>query len=70
MFGQCKWYSKEKGFGFITPDNGSQDIFLHRSQLEKSRITILETGDRVEFDTEPGKKGEQAVNIRLMPVVR
>ena len=63
--GTVKWFNDEKGYGFIAPEDGSQDVFAHYSAIESKadRKTLYED-QRVEFDTEEGKKGLQAVNIR------
>lgn len=56
----------EKGFGFITPDEGKKDIFFHCSGLKNSEFSDLQEGDRVEFETEKGEKGPRAVDIRVL----
>lgn len=68
MIGQCKWYDLSKGYGFLTLNNGEKDVFVHKSQLEKAKITTLDPGDKVEFDAEPSRsgRGDQAVNLRLI----
>jgi CspA family cold shock protein len=60
--GKVKFFNTEKGFGFITPDNGTDDLFVHISQLDG--ITIAE-GDVVEYDVVEGRKGPMAGNVRL-----
>lgn len=59
MNGSVKFFNTTKGFGFIKPDNGSEDIFVHSSGL----VDKIKEGDRVTFDTEKGKKGLNAVNV-------
>lgn len=59
MNGSVKFYNNTKGFGFIKPDNGSEDIFVHSSGLKEK----IKDGDRVTFETEKGKKGMNAVNV-------
>ena len=55
--GTVKWFSNEKGYGFITPDDGSDDVFVHFSQIEGSGFKSLDEGAEVQFETEPGQKG-------------
>lgn len=62
--GTVKWFNSEKGFGFIAPDDGSADVFAHFSGITGSGYKSLDENQKVEFDTEPGRKGLQAVNIR------
>jgi CspA family cold shock protein len=65
--GTVKFFNAEKGFGFITPDSGGADIFLHISALQSSGIQALRDGQKVSFDLEPDKrgKGPKAVNIEI-----
>lgn len=63
MLGTCKWFKTD--YGFIKPDEGDKDIFLHRRALEDSGIREVKEGDRLSFEVEQGKKGPQAVNVRL-----
>ena len=63
--GTVKWFNAEKGFGFITPDDGSQDLFAHSSAIEAKGYRSLEEGQRVEFDVAQGPKGPQASAIKL-----
>lgn len=65
MFGVVKWYNPTKGFGFIAPEGSGKDVFVHASSLQKAGIRELAEGQRVEFDKEPGRKGEQATNLHL-----
>lgn len=62
--GTVKWFNAEKGFGFITPDDGSQDLFAHFSAIASTGYRSLDEGQRVEFDVAEGQKGPQAANIR------
>lgn len=64
--GTVKWFNESKGYGFIAPDDGSKDVFVHATALEKSRVSTLNEGDKVTFDTEPGKKGLQACNVAVV----
>lgn len=63
--GTVKWFNAEKGFGFIAPDDGSADAFVHYTAIETSGYRSLDENQHVEFDVEPGKKGPQAVNVRI-----
>ena len=65
--GTVKFYNDQKGFGFIAPDNGGKDVFVHVTALEKSGLPALDEGAKVTFETEPDSrgKGPQAVNIQL-----
>jgi len=62
MTGKVKWFNSEKGYGFITTDEGN-DIFAHYSQIQKEGFKSLEEGERVEFEVVDGDKGPQASNI-------
>ncbi|GAC56022.1 putative cold shock protein [Gordonia hirsuta DSM 44140 = NBRC 16056] len=61
--GTVKWFNGEKGFGFIAPDGGSEDVFVHFSAIAGSGYRNLEEAQRVEFDIEQGPKGPQATNV-------
>jgi cold shock protein len=63
-FGTVKWFNAEKGFGFIAPEDGGQDVFAHFSAIQLSGYRSLEENQRVEFDVKQGPKGLQAENIR------
>ncbi len=65
--GTVKFFNADKGFGFIAPDNGAADVFVHISALQASGIQSLRDGQKVSFDTEPDMrgKGPKAVNIVL-----
>ena len=58
-----KWFNGEKGFGFITPDEGSKDLFVHFSEIQGSGYRSLDENQRVQFDVEQGPKGPQAVRV-------
>jgi CspA family cold shock protein len=62
--GIVKWFNGDKGYGFITPDDGSADVFAHFSAIQSSGYRSLEENQRVEFDITSGQKGPQAENIR------
>jgi CspA family cold shock protein len=64
MQGAVKWFNDSKGFGFITPDGGGKDVFVHHSAIESSGFRSLAEGDRVEFQTEQGAKGPQAKDVK------
>jgi CspA family cold shock protein len=59
--GTVKFFNEGKGFGFITPENGGKDVFVHLSAIQGGS---LKEGDKVEFDTQQGQKGPQAANVR------
>lgn len=61
--GTVKWFSSEKGFGFITPDNGGGDVFVHYSEINGNGFRTLEEDARVEFEVGEGKKGPQATSV-------
>lgn len=63
MTGVVKWFNAEKGYGFITPDGGMKDVFVHFSAIEGGGFRKLDEGDRVEFATEQGQKGLQATGV-------
>lgn len=62
--GTVKWFSQEKGYGFITPDEGGEDLFVHYSSIEGSGFRTLEEGGRVSYEPTRGRKGEQAAKVR------
>ena len=64
--GVVKWFNDAKGYGFITPDDGSKDVFVHFSAIQASGFRKLEEGQKVEFEVVPGAKGPNAQNV--MPV--
>ena len=61
--GKVKWFSDHKGFGFITPDDGSKDVFVHHSAVQGSGFKTLAENDVVEFEAEQGEKGPRATNV-------
>jgi cold shock protein len=62
--GTVKWFNGAKGYGFIAPDDGSEDVFVHFSAIQAEGYRNLDEGDRVAFTMEQGKKGLQAVNVQ------
>jgi ATP-dependent RNA helicase RhlE len=63
LTGTVKWYNRKKGFGFVTPDQGSADIFVHHTALPQNSSTTLDTGDRIAFTLDQGKKGPIATEV-------
>ncbi len=62
--GTVKWFNESKGFGFITPDDGSKDVFVHFSSISGGGFKTLAEGQNVSFDVESGPKGPQAANVQ------
>jgi CspA family cold shock protein len=62
--GTVKFFNETKGYGFISPDDGSKDVFVHISAVEASGLKTLDRDQKVEFDTEPDQRGPKAVNIK------
>jgi cold shock protein len=62
--GTVKFFNATKGFGFIAPEGGSKDVFVHASALEAAGMRTLNEGDRVSFDVQPDARGSKAVNLR------
>ncbi|MCV7089909.1 cold-shock protein [Mycobacterium interjectum] len=61
--GTVKWFNGEKGFGFITPDDGAKDLFVHYSEIQGSGYRSLEENQRVQFEVGQGAKGPQAMGV-------
>ena len=64
--GTVKWFSDEKGFGFITPEDGSTDLFVHQSAINADGFRTLAEGAKVSFETESGPKGPRAVDVQAL----
>jgi CspA family cold shock protein len=62
--GTVKWFSEEKGYGFVSPDEGSADLFVHYTAIEGEGYRSLEEGERISYEPTRGRKGEQAVDVR------
>ena len=65
--GSVKWFNNAKGYGFISPKDGGEDVFAHFSAIEMDGWKSLKRGGEVEFDLSEGPKGYHAVNIRIRP---
>lgn len=62
--GTVKWFNEKKGFGFITPDDGGDDLFVHHTNITANGFRTLKDGQRVEFEPAQGKKGMEATQVR------
>ena len=62
--GTVKWFSEQKGYGFVAPDEGGEDLFVHYSAIEGEGYRSLTEGERVSYEPTRGRKGEQAENVR------
>jgi CspA family cold shock protein len=61
--GTVKWFSDEKGFGFITPDDGGKDLFVHHSEIKADGFRTLAEGAKVNYESQAGDKGPKAVDV-------
>jgi CspA family cold shock protein len=66
LTGRVKWFNSQKGFGFIVPDNGGKDLFVHFSAIQSSGYKTLKEGQKVEFEIEQTDKGDKAVNVKVI----
>jgi cold shock protein len=64
--GTVKWFNDAKGFGFITQDNGGEDVFVHHTAIQADGFRSLQEGQKVEFDVQKGPKGLQASKVRAV----
>lgn len=64
--GTVKWFNSEKGYGFITPEEGGKDLFVHFSAIQAEGYKTLNEGQKVEYEATQGQKGPQASNVRVV----
>jgi CspA family cold shock protein len=62
--GKVKWFNDAKGYGFITPEDGSKDVFVHHTAIQAQGFRTLQEGETVEFEIQQGQKGPAAANVR------
>ena len=65
QIGTVKWFNEKKGFGFICPDEGGADVFVHHSVIKGAGFKVLIEGQKVQFDSTEGPKGPQATNVEI-----
>ncbi len=65
--GTVKWFNDQKGYGFIAPDEGGKDLFVHHSSIVAEGYRSLQEGQKVEFEPGQGRKGPEATNVRPLP---
>jgi CspA family cold shock protein len=66
LTGKVKWFNSQKGYGFIVPDNGSKDLFVHSSSIKSDGYKSLREEQKVEFEIEQDEKGEKAINVTVI----
>ncbi len=66
LTGKVKWFNDQKGFGFITPDNGDRDLFVHFSEIQGDGFRTLKEGQAVEFEPVAGEKGPKATKVKVL----
>ncbi len=64
--GTVKWFNADKGYGFITPDDGGKDLFVHHSEIQSSGYASLDEGQKVEFEIGEGQKGPCATDVKAL----
>ena len=64
--GTVKWFNRDKGFGFITPEDGGKDLFVHFSAIQSQGYKSLDEGAKVEYEPQQGEKGPQAANVTVV----
>jgi len=64
--GTVKWFSDQKGYGFITPEGGGKDVFVHHSNIVSEGFRTLQDGQQVEFEVGEGRKGPEATSVRAL----
>jgi CspA family cold shock protein len=62
--GTVKWFNESRGYGFIAPDDGGEDLFVHHSEIAAEGFRTLREGQKVEYEVQEGQKGPQATNVR------
>ncbi len=66
QYGTVKWFNNQKGFGFITPEDGGKDLFIHYSNIDSNGFRSLEEGQKVQFEPSEGKKGPEALKVSIV----